>query len=294
MGSANVFFHLKNNIPGEDCFLNDLDYNMVCLMEAIRDNLVNFKTEYIKYEFTEKTFYDALERYRLNAEEKYKLSPLVCALDIFYLLHFSYHANKKDFIPYEPSDTTGERFKNIQRDHFVLPLLPLYKIHCRLENVNISCKDALDFIDNHLSGKNTLFYIDSPYFYSEEVYEVCKSGTDSLSEKPFPHEELAQKLIDINNSGNYFVASNRVTVSSTNKKNSRKLSNKLAIEMANKCYSNHGFNYKLIACKNQNDEDKNQVEILVSNYPFKDSKTCIEITEAEVNACIASKMTKSP
>lgn len=286
MGSANVFFHLKNDYPRKNCYLNDLDYSMVCLMETIRDNLTNFKAEYLKYDRNEETFLDALARYRLSDKEKKKLPPLRCALDIFYLLNFSYHANKQDFTPYTKIKENEKKYKYKKRENFAKPLIPLYALSCLLTNVNISCRDALEFIDEHLSDKNALFYIDSPYFFSEDVYDTCNKNNDYIPEAPFPHEELAQKLIDINNSGNFFIASNRVTVSST-RKNKSELSNLSAIEKANKCYGNCGFYYILIACRNKNSRDKNQVEILVSNYPFENSKPCTEITEAEVNDCIA-------
>lgn len=290
MGSANVFLHLaQNKFPGANCILNDLDYNMVCLIEMIRDRLMDFKTAYNQLEYSSSCFNDAKRRYKLSNTDKKTLPSMTCALDVFILLHFSYRAKKENFKRAKKGNSNDEGYAMLKRKLWTDAILPLYRIHLRLQSVHVSCQDALYFIDEQLSDKNskTLFYIDSPYFYSEDVYEACKPGTDSVSEKLFPHEELAQKLIDINNSGNYFVASNRVTVSDTCKENG--MSNLLAIEMANKCYTNRGFYYKFALFTGQSRKEKNQVEILISNYPFKDSKPCIQIAEAEVNACIANQ-----
>ena len=93
MGTANVYIHLVNGnplkedtLPIKKYFLNDLNYNMFCLVEAIQSNLTNFKTEYFNYGYSEAAFVEARSHYHKSDKEKKKRPPLACAIEIFYLL----------------------------------------------------------------------------------------------------------------------------------------------------------------------------------------------------------------
>lgn len=148
----------------------------------------------------------------------------------------------------------------------------------RLQEAKIYNLDFSKFIKKMLKLPTTLFYIDSPYFYSEDVYR----------HDTFNHEELAHLVDKIVASNHFFLLSNRLTVSASRKK--KKLTNQHAIDMANKLYSmkNKPSNtwkryYELRLFAKKDDPDSQQVEILISNYPFSGSKEYTDdITEAEV------------
>lgn len=296
MGSANVFLHFENAPAPQNCYLNDLDYHMVSLMESIRDNLLEFKLRYIQYDYSKETLNNAYKNYLQVNNGMLELSPLECALNIFILQHFSYYTDKTSFIDAPRENLNDEQYYWYRIKLWTDKMLPLYRISQRLQNVNISRSDAFYFISELNTKPNTLFYIDSPYFFSEDVYDTCKT-TASLkdAENAFPHKELADYLKKIHESNNYFVASNRVTVSITRKKGKKgtKLVNDYAISLANECYAHRGFHYTLHRARNMHDEDKTQVEIIVANFTFKDSipfynkdDTPNLLTTEAVNNCI--------
>ena len=294
MGTANVYIHLVNGnplkedtLPIKKYFLNDLNYNMFCLVEAIRSNLTNFKTEYFNLGYSKAAFDKASSRYHESDEYKKKLSPLVCAMDIFYLLYYSFYSGSKTFqLP--PLDANNEESRiNMEKTYLTRPFFPLFSISCCLKKANLSCDDAFHFIEEHLSDEKALFYIDSPYFFSEDVY--LNAG--------FDHKELAHLVDKIVASNHFFLLSNRVTVSTTRKK---KHTRQEAIDMANKLYSmkNKPSNtwkcyYELHLFKKNKNYDAQQVEILISNYPFSGSKEYTDdITEAEVTEAMNMPLPK--
>lgn len=296
MGSANVFLHFENAPVPQNCYLNDLDYHMVSLVKSIRDNLLEFKLRYIQYDYSKETLNNAYMKYLQVNNGMLELSPLECALNLFILQHFSYYTDKTSFIDAPRENRNDEQYYWYRIKLWTDKMLPLYRISQRLQNVNISRSDAFDFINKLNTKPNTLFYIDSPYFFSEDVYDTCKT-TASLkdAENAFPHKELADYLKKIHESNNYFVASNRVTVSITRKKGKKgtKLVNDYAISLANECYAHRGFHYTLHRARNMHDEDKTQVEIIVANFTFKDSipfynkdDTPNLLTTEAVNNCI--------
>lgn len=293
MGSANVFLHFENAPALQNCYLNDLDYHMVSLVKSIRDNLLEFKLLYMQYDYSKETFDNARSNYLKTIEETLKLSPLECALNIFILLHFSYYSDKQSFIKVPRKKLSDEQYYWYCKRLWAEKMLPLYRINQRLQKVNISCSDAFYFIKKLNKKSNTLFYIDSPYFFSEDVYDKCKSKESIVdADSVFPHKKLADYLKKIHTSHNFFVASNRVTISSTRKKNN-KWANDKAIAMANECYAHPDFHYALHRTKYDKDENKTQVEIIVANFTFKnsipfynDDGTLNPVTKEAVNACI--------
>lgn len=247
----------------------------------------------MQYDYSEETFKNAQNNYNKYNDGSLNLTPLECALDIFILLQFSYYSDKQSFITVPKESRTDEdQYKGKLKSSWGNKLLPLYRISQRLKNVNISCSDAFYFIKKHNKKPNTLFYIDSPYFFSEDIYDSCETkDADSI----FPHKKLADYLKKIHSSNNYFVASNRVTISNTRKKNNNWTNDK-AIAMANLCFAHPGFHYTLHRAKNKRDKNKTQVEIIVANFSFKNSipfynedGTLNPVTEERVNACILEK-----
>lgn len=113
----------------------------------------------------------------------------------------------------------------------------------------------------------------------------------------FDHKELAHLVDKIVASNHFFLLSNRVTVSTTRKK---KHTRQEAIDMANKLYSmkNKPSNtwkryYELRLFEKKDDPDSQQVEILISNYPFSGSKEYTDdITEAEVTEAMNMPLPK--
>lgn len=296
MGSANMFLHYSNAPASKNCFLNDLDYDMVSLVKTIRDNLLEFKLKYMQYEYSRETFDNAQSNYFKSHEKKLTSSPLDCALNIFILLHFSHYSDKISYIDVPQGNRSDIRYFWYLKELWSNKMIPLYRISQRLKNVNISCSDAFYFIKKHNQKNNVLFYIDSPYFYSEDVYNDKSDKSDIDENKIFPHKKLARALIKIHNANNFFVASNRVTISDTRKKN-HNWTNDLAIDMANKCYAKKGFYYELRRFKDMTDEEKTQVEIVVTNFAFpngtpffnKENDTINLITTKMVDACISSE-----
>lgn len=87
------------------------------------------------------------------------------------------------------------------------------------------------------------------------MYDKCKSKESIVdADSVFPHKKLADYLKKIHTSHNFFVASNRVTISSTRKKNN-KWANDKAIAMANECYAHPDFHYALHRTKHDKDEN---------------------------------------
>lgn len=295
MGTANVYIHLvngnpleENTLPIKKYFLNDLNYNMFCLVKAIQSNLTNFKTEYFNLGYSKAAFDEASSYYHKSDVEKKKRLPLACAMDIFYLLYYSFHADAETFYPPHLSTNNEESRINMEKTYFTKPLLPLFSISCCLKKANLSCDDAFHFIEEHLSDEKALFYIDSPYFYSEDVY----------LHPVFDHKELAHLVDKIVASNHFFLLSNRLTVSASRKR--KKLTNQHAIDMANELYSmkNKPSNtwkryYELRLFEKKDDPDSQQVEILISNYPFSGSKEYTDdITEAEVTEAMNMPLPK--
>ena len=158
----------------------------------------------------------------------------------------------------------------------------------KLQGAKIYNLDFSKFIKKMLKLPTTLFYIDSPYFYSEDVYR----------HDDFNHEELAHLVDKIVASNHFFLLSNRVTVSASRKKDG--CTNQDAIDMANKLYSmkNKPSNiwkryYELRLFKKSKNYDAQQVEILISNFPFSGSKEYTDdITEAEVTEAMSMPLPK--
>jgi len=171
MGSANVFLHFGNSPAPQNCYLNDLDYHMVSLAKSVRDNLLDFKLRYMEYDYSKETLDNAYSNYLQFNNGMLKLSPLECAINIFILLHFSYYTDKTSFIEAPRDNLSDEQYYWYRKELWAKKMLPLYRIHQRLQDVNISCSDAFYFIKKLNKKPNTLFYIDSPYFFSEDVYD---------------------------------------------------------------------------------------------------------------------------
>lgn len=158
----------------------------------------------------------------------------------------------------------------------------------KLQGAKIYNLDFSKFIKKMLKLPTTLFYIDSPYFYSEDVYR----------HDDFNHEELAHLVDKIVASNHFFLLSNRVTVSASRKKDG--CTNQDAIDMANKLYSMKNKPsdtwkryYELRLFKKSKNYDAQQVEILISNYPFSGSKEYTDdITEAEVTEAMNMPLPK--
>lgn len=141
--------------------------------------------------------------------------------------------------------------------------------------------DFADFIEERLETPNTLYYIDSPYFYSEDVY----------SENQFDHQKLSELVKRIQAPYNFFVMSNRVTVSSGRKK--KGLKNQDAIDMTNKYYACPDYYYELLLFEKNKNPNECQVEIIISNFHFDGSTPYDhDITEEEVNDCIIQQKVK--
>lgn len=301
MGSANVFLHLNSFSPKvkieeysynivSNFYLNDIDYNMVCLINTVRDKLIDFKVAYQQLEYNKDTFLQARYRYESQKNESPKTyPPLQRAVDLFILLHFSCRAKKKNFINVKKENSSDKSYECILESTWARKLLPLDDIHYFLKRANISCKDAFEFMDEHLSDTDSLYYVDSPYFFSEDFYDHCQANPTTIDSKElFPHEKLADALHRIHMSGNYFVASNRVTVSDTRKKY-HGLQNKDAIDKTNQLYSKKGYYYQLHLFKDKENKNESQVEIIISNYKSSKLKPYNQdITEAEVNTIINS------
>lgn len=151
----------------------------------------------------------------------------------------------------------------------------LNAISNKLKKAQIYNLDFADFMEERLKTPNTLYYIDSPYFYSEDVY----------SANEFDHQKLSELVKRIQAPHNFFVMSNRLTVSDKRKDDG--LKNQDAIDMANKYYANCGYFYEIILYKRNKDFNACQVEILISNFKFTGSTPYNHnITEKEVNDCI--------
>lgn len=148
----------------------------------------------------------------------------------------------------------------------------------KLQKVQIYNLDFADFIKERLKTSNTLYYIDSPYFYSEDVY----------TQKEFDHQKLAELVKQIQAPQNFFIMSNRITVGLKRKK--KGLKNQDAIDMANKYYTGCGYFYDIILYKRNQNPNACQVEIIISNFRFTGSTPYDHnITEKEVNDCIINQ-----
>lgn len=309
-GSANVYLHfakakpstqnntIKNTI--DNVILNDLNYNIVCLLKTIRDEPVRFKTELHQTKYTREVFNnfrDTLfpkKNKKIISPPQKSISPFKRAVMLYYLLSFSSRAKCENIIVKKPHNTDVKitNMEKLGKLAIHNSLIKIARLSNKLNGVTILNMDALELIKQENTNSNTLFYIDSPYFLSEDVYQNMKNTSltqkELLQKNEQFHKELSEQICAISRANNFFVASNRVTVSFTRKADFS-LSNKDALDLANKFYSGKGFYYKLLLFKDNDCVAKKQVEILISNFCFPKSKPYTEnITEEELNKILYS------
>lgn len=316
MGSANVFLHLDDALPFTRHALNDLDPFTFSLIQMVKTNLSSFIASIGRMPCNETEFNyitDILYPASINDDiEKSveELTPMQKAVYLYYHHLINYRASKKsiqkantfnitqiykydDFaFPlsasfYNPLDVE-KADKNIieyQVEHNLTNYFALLNrtrklapLSCKLQSADIYNLDFEKFLKRQLKVPHTLFYIDSPYFYSEDVY----------AQNNFDHKKLVCLVKQIVIHQSFFVMSNRVTVSSDRK--DKGLKNQDAIDMANKYYADCGYHYELLLFEKKKNPNKCQVEILISNFPFTGSTPYDHnITEEEVNNCISNK-----
>ena len=292
-------------------FLNDLDTFTYSLIQSIRDNLTNFivtvakmpcnETEFnyiVKHlspasensngEFVELTsmqkavylFYRQLCKFK-NSKDKWNTQDQNLIKKTFEYNDFAFPISASFYNPIV-HDENGKISVTYPVEHnltnyfkLLMRIKKLNALSQKLKLANIYNMDFSKFIKKQLKIPHTLYYIDSPYFYSEDVY----------SQQTFDHKKLSMLVKQIDDQQNFFVMSNRVTVSSTRKKSG--LTNNDAINMCNKYYAGKNYHYELLLFKKKVNPNECQVEILISNFNFNGSTPYDHnITEEEVNNCI--------
>lgn len=304
MGSANVFLHLPPELGITNFFLNDLDINVFSLIKTVQSDLLLFNTTIFKMPYNKMEF-DFISQClypRTKENNSIPLTSLQRAVYLFYLNCCAFIQSKEtidikysynDYLEYTSKDFAFSVSQNFyspsDNGRYIVPdnhsgklkllrhLRSLGKLSDKLKCAYLYNSDYEAFINEHLEDKCGLYYIDSPYFFSEDVYAL----------HTFDHRRLADTIDRIHTSGNYFVASNRVTVS-----NSNKHTNKDAIEKVNELYKKDYYHYMLLLFKKCRRITACQVEIIISNFPFSGSKPFNhDITEEEVNDFILQENT---
>lgn len=309
----------KNPLEFSDFHLNDIDTFTYSLIKTIKSDLLTFIINVgkmpctkIEFDYITSLIYP-VSTDKNNQEHIDALTPMQKAVYLYYH-HLLRYRNSKDTLEsknqymidetfeyddfafpisasfYTPAEneTPGKKITQYTFEHNLTNYFTLLNhtrklnaISNKLKKAYIYNLDFADFMEERLKTPNTLYYIDSPYFYSEDVY----------SENEFDHQKLSELVKRIQAPHNFFVMSNRLTVSAERKDDG--LKNQDAIDMANKYYANCGYFYEIILYKRNKDFNACQVEILVSNFKFTGSTPYNhDITEEEVNDCIIQQKVK--
>lgn len=276
VGTANVYLHNSLELDNTHIYLNDINKNIIRLLKACADQSDLIKLQYIimhDLEYSETSFYNYVKELEYPTSN---WTDLQRAGMLYLISYSSVMANMKDFNynkndnPYSSQGNLEERYQD-EKLALLANAHMLYKFYDKLHGVNFSSIDFSIFLEKNYQNPDSLFYIDSPYWYTEDT--CSKENTFTETE----HAKVAEYAEKISLANNVFVISNRITLSQTMRKQKHK--DQEIINTANAYYSGKGYHKLLILY----DKQKKQVEIVISNVPFAGSTPFDKpLTEEEV------------
>lgn len=155
VGMGGVFFRRSQAAPAE--VINDYNRDVANLFRILQRHMVPF-TDMLRWQLTTRADFDRLRDTPADA-----LTDLERAARFIYLqrLGFGGKVIGRNFA----SGTRSARFD-------VTRLIPqLEDIHARLASVTIECLPWQDVLERY-DGPDTLFYLDPPYFGTEDYYDA--------------------------------------------------------------------------------------------------------------------------
>lgn len=240
-GTANVFLHMDAKIIAENTILNDNSEHGCNLLQVIKNYPVELKEEILSLTVSAEGFKKAqkeLEKIKLTSKKK----RVRAAALFFFLSNCSVYGKAESYH---------------EKKRFLSLVDVISAVHKKLENVEITKRDALYHLDKLMNVTNHLLFFDPPYIGTETYYKHQNSAGNVFK----LHHELRNRIMRLKEN-NVCVITYRVTASKTMK--SKGYTDELLKRQLDELYLNRGF---YIAFK-QLKRTRGQIEILISSEQF--------------------------
>jgi len=241
VGTANVFLHLDAEIIAGDNILNDNSEHGCNLLQVIKNYPVELKKEILSLSISADGFERAkkeLKGIKLTSKKK----RVRAAALFFFLCNCSVYGK-------------AEYYHEKKRFLYLVDVISA--VHKKLENVEITKRDALYHLNKLMNVSNHLLFFDPPYIGTEDYYQHQNSNR-----KVFRlHQELRNRIMRLKEN-NVCIVTYRVTSSETMK--SKGYTDVVLKRQLDELYLNRGFYIAFKPLK----RTRGQIEILISSEQF--------------------------
>ena len=242
-GTGNVFLHTQ---VANHNSLNDNSEEITNLLKILQNYPCRLKVSLINLEYNKESFIIQRNLLRAFHKSEIKLTNLERAIAFYYTRFASIRCRGADF-------NHKRTYTNL-----IVQLNSIYPLSRELQNVKITKNDALYFAKKHMLFGSVLYYIDSPYFYTETYYKEYNSKGKVFNS----HRALANFINKATLYENIFVLNNRITASKAMQK--KNITQETLIKLSDQLYAGKGF-YKRLHEISTTDK---QIDIFISNVEF--------------------------